>query len=300
MVSLPVDVLRGSAEEDLWRLEGAAMAEDFGSGMLWRSTEGAVGAALAPVGAGGIEEAARGVYEAIFSSLDDLYLYRMWNFLPGINRDVEGLEEYRRFNVGRRDAYAARFGDGAVERMPAASAVGCRGDALVTVFVAGRDRPRYVENPKQVPAYCYPIEYGPAPPSFARGTVVQGESGLLGFVAGTASIVGHASVAAGDVAGQIETAVENLEAVLQAMELENLPPFSRLPAEWMRVYLRNAKDLPVLDAALRARFGGDFEPVVLRADICRRELDVELELSFKMAGGGLEDGSGGASLVFGE
>ncbi len=288
VVSLPVDVLRGSAAEVLWRSEGLeGVATEAGSGlqMLWRNGEEAAGVVLATVGDGEMEEAARGVYESIFSSLDDLHLYRMWNFVPGINRDVEGLEEYRRFNAGRREAYMARFGNEAVMRMPAASAVGCRGESLVTVFVAGRDRARHVENPNQVPAYSYPAEYGPAPPSFARGTVVRGRSELRVFVAGTASIVGHASVAAGDLGRQIETAVENLESVLRVMELEELPAFSCIPADWMRVYLRKAEDLALLDATLRARFQGDFAPVVYRADICRRELDVELELNFTLPGG---------------
>ena len=45
----------------------------------------------------------------------------------------------------------------------------------------------------------------------------------------------------------------------------------------VKVYVRDAEDLPVVAQALDARFGSSVPRVVLHAAICRRELAVEID-----------------------
>ena len=61
---------------------------------------------------------------------------------------------------------------------------------LAIGFLAGRAVPRHFENPRQVPAFEYPAQYGPRPPSFSRATAVKAGEGRWIFISGTAAVVG--------------------------------------------------------------------------------------------------------------
>src|SRR5690606_23756156 len=119
----------------------------------------------------------------------------VWNYVPYINQISEGLEHYRQFNIGRWLAFETLFGRDLRSFMPAASAVGITSNAVMLTFIAGTRQPQYLENPSQVPAYHYPSEYGPRPPSFARAVLVQNThrspACIQGYLSGTASIEGH-------------------------------------------------------------------------------------------------------------
>jgi hypothetical protein len=129
-----------------------------------------------------------------------------------------------------------------------------------------------------VPAFEYPPEYGPRPPSFSRATVavMQGECRV--FISGTAAIRGHASVADSDPDGQVRCAVENLRIM---GETTGAGPGLGADDGWHRsfkVYLRHAADLPSTRAFLEgALFGRGDSVSYLQADICRAELLVEIE-----------------------
>jgi hypothetical protein len=226
-------------------------------------------------GAGSPEAAARSLYGDLLTGLGDYSLYRVWNFLPAINGSAGGLENYRAFNRGRWEAFAAHFGPGAMERhLPAASAVGTGGGVLGLLFLAGRDPVRHFENPQQVPAYRYPAEHGPRSPSFARGSVVTHPGGRrTGFLSGTSSILGHETVGADNLGLQVETTCNNVAEVLAAMGFAK--PWGA--AAW-RVYLRSREDLPAVRNAFYRRFpeaAGCTQFV--EADICRRSLRLEVE-----------------------
>ena len=223
---------------------------------------------VAPAGAAAAAEAA---YRSIFALIEREgcpHLLRVSNYLPDITRIEAGEERYRAFNAGRHLAFAARARDAA--QAPAACGLGCGGDALLVFFLAG-DRPgRNIENPRQVSAFRYPQRYGERAPLFARATVA---CGML-FVSGTASIVGHESRHAGDVAAQVDETLRNLEALLSEARRLGCP---LTPAELRaKVYLRHPRDRDVVRERLRA--AGLADPVVLmQAQICRPELDVEIE-----------------------
>jgi hypothetical protein len=231
---------------------------------------------------GDLEGLTRRLYAQILGGLRGLHLYRMWNCVPHINgQDPAGLENYRAFCRGRSLAFEAALGDGFEKRLPASTAVGTRNGELTVVFLAGELPARHFENPAQVPAYEYPPEHGPRPPSFARASVVERADGIDAFVSGTSAIMGHATVAPSDTAGQLECTLGNLRLVSRACGLgDGLGSGAR--ARHFKVYLRNREDYPQVADQVRRRLLAPGDRVsYLGADICRSALNVEIEVTVR-------------------
>jgi chorismate lyase/3-hydroxybenzoate synthase len=226
-----------------------------------------------------LQAATEQAYREIFATLDTLaypHLLRIWNYLPQINVDTHGTERYRQFNSARRNALVASGRDVA-GNVPAACALGsATGSPLVIYFLASREAPTVIENPRQMSAYDYPAQYGPRP-AFSRASVLHETSGAILFVSGTASIVGHRTVHAGDAAAQTRETLVNIEALLgEANRVSGAPRFD-LETLAYKVYVRNSTDLPLIQSQLRATLGPRARAVYLRADICRQDLLVEIE-----------------------
>jgi enamine deaminase RidA (YjgF/YER057c/UK114 family) len=103
------------------------------------------------------------------------------------------------------------------------------------------------------------------------------------FISGTASIVGHQTVHAGDVAAQTRETLVNIEALLN--EANRVSGGRRFNLETLayKVYVRNSGDLPLIQSQLHAALGSQARLVYLRADICRQDLLVEIEATGKDA-----------------
>lgn len=231
---------------------------------------------------GGLEDAATHLYRDIFQAARGWHLARIWNYVPDINRTGPGgLENYRLFCRGRSLSFEQEFGPGCRAQMPAASAVGCESGLLTVIFAAVRNQPRHHENPLQVPAYNYPVAYGPRPPSFARATVVPGDGGTSTvFISGTAAIRGHAIVSPYSTRGQLRCTLENLQAIAQTVGLGPELDRGGSSTRHFKVYLRHAFDQPMVAALLEKRLLSESDTVTyLRADICRASLLVEIEAS---------------------
>ncbi len=197
------------------------------------------------------------------------HILRAWNHVPLINAGDGDDERYRRFCMGRHAAFESHhYSKG---RFPAATAVGHSGDDLV-IYLLARSRPgRHFENPRQIRASAYPRRYGPRPPSFARAT--RSAEGHLLFIAGTASIVGHRSCHAGDLERQLAVTFENIDRLLEAvLGTEN----ACRGLDVVRVYLRDPKHLATARKSIESRMPRA-EAVYLHGDICRAELEVEIE-----------------------
>lgn len=212
-----------------------------------------------------LEEISRDVYRELIARVRDAgfpYFVRVWNFVGSIN-EVEERERYQLFCAGRHDAFVSAGYHHDVD-LPAASAVGMPGRGLITYFLAAREPGEQVENPRQVAAYNYPPQYGAKSPSFSRATVWRD----LVFVSGTSSVLGHATVHEGDVDGQLDETLSNIEVVLgrTGRTLRDVTA--------AKTYVRNAADYE----AISARLAGVF-PVnlYLEADICRQDLLLEIE-----------------------
>jgi chorismate lyase / 3-hydroxybenzoate synthase len=219
-------------------------------------------------------------YGEVFGTLeaqDCPHLLRIWNYLPSIHGQEHGLERYWQFNNARRQALAASGRDisGAV---PAACALGSiPGSPLTVYFLAARDNTTPIENPRQISAYHYPPQYGPNPAFSRAGLLATGDDALL-FISGTSSIVGHETRHAGDVSAQIRETLVNIEALLrQANHIRGNDRGFDMQRLAYKVYLRNTNDLALIQSQLRA-FLGELPPAVyLQAEICRKDLGVEIE-----------------------
>ncbi len=222
-------------------------------------------------------ESARGLIGELLGQIERRnfpYLLRTWFYVPRINDGHGDLEIYRQFNRGRAAAFAERPG----RLFAASSAVGTPGTRLIVVFLAARNPPCHLPNPRQVEAFEYPREYGSVPPSFRRATVAPPELGGLLFVAGTASVVGHESRHPGSVSDQLEETFQNLRVLLGQPELRKRG-FGRGLSSFglVKVYLRDRGSYALVERRLREQFGGILPYLVLEAEICRKELLVEIE-----------------------
>ncbi|HEY0768543.1 MAG TPA: hypothetical protein VGD47_11350 [Steroidobacteraceae bacterium] len=228
-----------------------------------------------------LHQATTQAYREICATLDAEnypHLLRVWNYLPDINRDSHGTERYRQFNSARQHALH-EYGRSLKGNVPAASALGATSDSpLVVYFLAGRTAPTFVENPRQVSAYHYPLQYGTHSPVFSRATLLrQPGGGLALFISGTASIVGHRSLHIGDTAAQTRETLTNIEALLAEANRVAGGAHFELGALACKVYVRRPADLPVIKAQLAPAVGAGATVIYLQADICRQDLLVEIE-----------------------
>jgi chorismate lyase/3-hydroxybenzoate synthase len=245
-LALPLAQLGPEPLFEVWRGEGARL--------LSAATEEAC-----------LECGTRAVYEELFREAGGLHLIRLWNHIAGLNEGDGDAERYRRFCIGRHDAFTAA--GWSKLRFPSASGVGMSGGSLAVYALAADEEGVQIENPRQVSAYEYPREYGPRSPSFARATVA---AGLL-LTAGTSSVVGHLTAHADDVEAQLEETLVNLDAVARAGGAPGLATFDRL-----KIYLRRRADYAAVAARLERELPGA-QKLYLQSDICRGDLLVEIE-----------------------
>jgi len=217
---------------------------------------------------------------------------RIWNFIPGITEPMGesgaddsgegrgsrtgggGLDRYMAFNLGRHDAMGAWFGERLPAALPAATGVGHDGADLVVHTLVLDEPPTPIENPRQRPAYVYSSRYGPKPPCFARASLVRMGGDRTLIVAGTASILGEESLHEGSLPDQLDETLANLRALI-----ENAPGFRGEALERFECVRAYSPD-PAHDGDIRACLEGAMdgrEVEVVRADLCRSELLVEVE-----------------------
>ncbi|OZA14485.1 MAG: hypothetical protein B7X94_00890 [Hydrogenophilales bacterium 17-62-8] len=228
-----------------------------------------------------LQMATAAAYEAIFELLEArayTSLLRVWNYFADINADSHQIERYRQFNIGRQEAFLAH-GRSVVDNVPAACALGTAAGGLDIAFLATRANVTGIENPRQVSAFHYPGQYGPRSPTFARaGLVNLGGRDVL-FISGTASIVGHQTRHAGDVAAQTRECLHNIAAVVGEANRVNSRTCFSLDTLAYKVYVRDLANLATVREVMTAFIGAPVSPLFLQADICRADLLVEIEAS---------------------
>lgn len=278
-ITVPLPLLHGARDGEIWDSRHPVQHEDRGLCRLACDGEVMMVQLMLPASdlAADPERAAERLYGELLRQAAQRgypYLLRIWNFIGDI-LDGEGDDErYRRFCTGRHTAFSARP---QFERsLPAATAIGTDGGGLIIIALAGRRPGVQIENPNQLSAYRYPRVYGPRSPSFARATLLPWADGAELLVSGTASIVGHASVHAGDLAGQLRQIMLNLQTLVSQ---PGLARHGLLP-EQFTVYLRHREDLPALLSLLPVYFGS--VPLqILLGDLCRPELLLEVEAIYR-------------------
>jgi enamine deaminase RidA (YjgF/YER057c/UK114 family) len=136
---------------------------------------------------------------------------------------------------------------------------------------------RAIENPRQVSAYYYPSKYGPKSPTFSRAALLTEPAGKTLLVSGTASIVGHESVHTDDVAAQTRETIVNINVLIaEANRLSGHPHYTADMLAY-KVYVRNPQHLGTIATELRTAVGHRATVTYLHADVCRRDLLVEIE-----------------------
>jgi enamine deaminase RidA (YjgF/YER057c/UK114 family) len=163
--------------------------------------------------------------------------------------------------------------------LPTATAVGHDGSDLVIDALASVSHGTAVENPRQIPSYRYARRYGPRPPWFSRATLLPGTQGRPDeiLVGGTASVVGQDSAHPHDLDAQIRETLANLSGLIRSVfSVADSAAILRNFKE-LRVYYPRPGDEAIIRDAIAAAFPAVSSPEFIRADLCRRELLVEIE-----------------------
>jgi len=285
-IAAPLLGASAAAMEEIWRRSGDGQ-DGLTEGIAWRRRGEALFGVIeldeaafpATPARSPLQAASEEAYARIFRLLAEQglpHLWRVWNYLADINGASDGLERYRQFNIGRQDAFVAAS-RGVSGDVPAACALGLAAGPLSIAFLAGGCPALPIENPRQVSAYDYPADYGPRSPTFSRGALVFLEDDAVLFISGTASIVGHQTLHAGDVARQCRESVANIAAVMAEANRVAAPAAFTLGDLAYRVYVRHADDHGLVRDTLMPLIDGAADVVFLQADICRADLLLEIE-----------------------
>jgi enamine deaminase RidA (YjgF/YER057c/UK114 family) len=230
--------------------------------------------------AGALSWATGMAYQEIFSVLGRTghrHLIRIWNYLPEINREAGGEERYRLFNSARQLAFR-QSGQATAGTVPAACALGSPAGSPISIyFLAARQPPKMIENPRQTSAYHYPPKFGRHSPTFSRACVLNASAGTSLFVSGTASIVGHETIHRGDVDAQTRETMANINALLDEANRVVGPARYSLDGLKFKVYVRRPSDLGAIEGILSRLLRPSTPIVYLQADVCREDLLVEIE-----------------------
>ncbi len=283
-LSLASPVLRGAGTEYLFA--GDLNLEQGADGLILGHAGELLFFAQVIPRQGDLKMQTRKVYQQVLEHIGHFLILRIWNYIPAINAMEGGVERYRAFCVGRAEAFGTHFQTNAMEpSYPAGSAVGIPDDSMVIFGVAcrGKEKARFFENSRQIPAYQYPARYGPRPPSFSRASLFVGEESQAVYISGTASVIGHETHDPLQVDKQLQTTYSLLESLFGGLNRESA---GSLPSDWIqrangRLYLRRASDATVAEAWLRKHFPlaeGSWR--IVEADLCRSDLVAEMELSF--------------------
>ncbi|MGH8173704.1 MAG: pteridine-dependent deoxygenase [Rhodanobacteraceae bacterium] len=266
--------LLGDPVHEVWR--GKAPVQSGVSGEVRWSSDGDYRFVAVEVdendhdGISGAAEHAYGALTAHLHASATPHVLRLWNYFDAINAGDGDDERYRRFCVGRARGMEGTWH----ETYPAATAIGRRDGvrSLQVYALAARLPGVAVENPRQVNAWCYPRQYGPTPPTFARGMVTPAAQLLI---SGTAAVVGAASQHEDDMSAQLDETLANLASLIAAARIGE---GSELGAgSLLKAYVRDRAHAELLRTRLRTRAPGLEGLLLLEGEICRRELLTEID-----------------------
>lgn len=264
----------GNSVTECWPAESGTITSGVHGDVHWSHDQENLFAALSIPDSGALGEKVRQAYAALLTTTADLgfpQIYRVWNYIGKINDSNDaGLERYRDFCRGRADAFSDLAW--APHALPSGTGIGFA-EGGITVFLLARrtSDAANVENPLQMPAYEYPDTYGPRSPSFARATSVTAVGAPSLYISGTASIRGHRTIG-NTLEEQIQVTMENIDALLASSDGDPVR------FETLKIYVRHQEDMDTVATAFRDRYKVTAHAApVLRADICRSDLLLEVE-----------------------
>lgn len=258
---------------EVWSISNTEISRGISGRCQWSKSAEVLCAAIwiTPAQCRNLEQAIQLAYKELLTLLyqfDYQHPFRFWNYLPNINAGDNDEEQYKKFCMGRLDAFKAKTIPS--HQFPAASALGHHTEGAVIYVLANCSPSINYNNDLQLNAYEYPREYGISSPSFARATSITIKEKPLFFISGTASIIGHKTQYANDLVKQVQTTINNIQYLLE--HANN----NALPLQSMKIYLRHAKDYSITKELLQKAFLS--VPILfVHANICRADLLVEIE-----------------------
>lgn len=214
-------------------------------------------------------------------------IVRQWNYIEKITALEGTRQHYQDFNDARAEFYNQTTWENGY---PSATGIGVtHGGVLIDVDAAilYEQNEAYatpLDNRLQIAAHSYSEEVLvsdsqlKATPKFERGKAMNfGSSGLI-YISGTAAIRGEESLKDAELAEQLYATMENIAYLISLENVTTAGVQCRFqPAvEMLRIYL---KDMSAVREAkeLMEAFRLNIPVVYLWADICREELQVEIE-----------------------
>lgn len=220
-------------------------------------------------------------------------VFRTWLYQGHIVLEEGETQRYKELNRARSDFfYGTRFLEERLPKgidlgaiYPASTGIGADDvDVAMSCLALKTERDDVVfaplENPNQTPAFDYSDFYSPKSPKFSRAMALSFNGRATVFVSGTASIVEQKTVCGGDVVGQTNQTLANIEALIAGSNLSRygIQGFDASLSDLAvaRVYIKNRKDYAAVRAICEKRL--ENVPVVYAyADVCRDDLLVEIE-----------------------
>ena len=223
---------------------------------------------------------------SIFSSVDFPVnsIVRQWNYIENI-LGFDGAEQrYQAFNNARSEVYRDLF---VKTGYPAATGIGMNQGGIIIEFIAiisDRLNTTAIDNPEQIAAHSYSknVLVGEecvlkTTPKFERARYLELFGRKIIFISGTASIRGEHTVGIGDPAQQTEITIDNIKQLYSDKILSKISTGDLVPKYGhARVYVKNKKDFAEIRRTFKTHFG-NLPVVYIVADICRKDLLVEIE-----------------------
>ena len=217
-------------------------------------------------------------------------IVRQWNYIEHITFERDNLQNYQQFNDARSVFYNSSIWPHAY---PAATGIGAFGGGVVVELNALVPREGVkvvpIDNKLQVAAHHYSqrVLAGKTPqteqkstPKFERAKMIACTNGYKLYISGTAAIRGEQSLGEMGVVQQASVTMENIKELLSASQQSYTKLFKAivLPPRLLhlRVYVRNPEDFPLVRNYITANYP-TVPTLYLQADICRRELLIEIE-----------------------
>ncbi len=273
-VQLNLPVLLGAGLTELWHVDGRVEAGHEGAIHFARGGRFLAGRIeIDEHAAGGLEAAAAQAYAAISRFTTHgrhRHLLRMYNYFSGINAGSGDTERYKLFcsgRAGRISGTEAFVLAGGNRGRPPGSRQHAAG------LLAGRDRTGSAHR-ESAPGQCLqlsaPVRAGAAP-LFARhaGQRRPADLGPRAAFSATPRITRMIC------RPQLDEILRNLASLRQASGGPVQLPSGR--GTVLKIYLRDAAAAGLVGSYLRARLPAQAQFLVLGADICRRELVVEID-----------------------
>jgi hypothetical protein len=234
--------------------------------------------------------------EAVFSVINNILskegfkpgeIIRQWNYIGNITNFEAGNQHYQTFNNARTAFYLQ---DDFMHGYPAATGISIPDDNLIISLIALQPAIKTnidaIDNHWQIPAYSYSDAVlvdgktikTKTTPKFERAKLVTMDDSVDCFVSGTAAIRNERSMYDDDVVSQTRQTIENINFLISNENLKqnNYKKALDLQLNSIRVYIKNPEDYQTVKTEIDKAWP-DINTIYVQADICRRELLVEIE-----------------------